>query len=353
MDVLLHSGDTTADIGGALLQVTKAFAHRLRLLAAEQPPFEQIGTLAIAVSGAHPLAFAFSESRRGFYDKRTNQYYVGASAKYEALSSPNWGDRVGGCAEAALSALQKVARTRMTDAERDALVGLISEARDQTAAGAPTSLIPAGRVFVKDPASTLTGLPLLSFDQAGPQAGMIEVLPEEIQRYVEQASTASNPSERLFKSYARFDGVLRYREAWINDDFGVTEHWGEVGQRGEHRVHEAADEATARLIFANLRDEARAAGFRPISPSREATLVVEYRSADPRNDIARRHAIEDYLDEQTGWLGLGHVDGGSIGSGTMEVFCVVADYSIARGAIADALQASSFSDYARIYRMKG
>lgn len=101
-----------------------------------------------------------------------------------------------------------------------------------------------------------------------------------------------------------------------------------------------------------MKREASDAGYKTIAPSRHETLIVEYASNDPSVDLARRHATEDFLDELTGWLGLGHVDGGSIGSGTMEVFCVVVDFQIARQAIAEALADSRFSGFVRIYRMK-
>ena len=39
------------------------------------------------------------------------------------------------------------------------------------------------------------------------------------------------------------------------------------------------------------------------------------------------------MDEVLGWTGLGHTDGGSIGSGTMEVGCVVVDFEIAKKVI--------------------
>src|SRR5262249_42675093 len=50
-----------------------------------------------------------------------------------------------------------------------------------------------------------------------------------------------------------------------------------------------------------------------------------------------------------GWTGLGNCDGGSIGSGTMEVCCFVVDFKIARRVIEDDLKNTKFADYSRIY----
>lgn len=50
-----------------------------------------------------------------------------------------------------------------------------------------------------------------------------------------------------------------------------------------------------------------------------------------------------------GWTGLGHCDGGSIGSGTMEVCCFVVDFEIGRKVIAADLKGTKFDDYTRIF----
>jgi hypothetical protein len=55
------------------------------------------------------------------------------------------------------------------------------------------------------------------------------------------------------------------------------------------------------------------------------------------------------MDETLGWTGLGHCDGGSIGSGTMEVCCLVVDFQIAKKVIQKDLAKTEFSDYSRIF----
>jgi hypothetical protein len=52
-----------------------------------------------------------------------------------------------------------------------------------------------------------------------------------------------------------------------------------------------------------------------------------------------------------GWTGLGYCNGGSTGSGTMEVGCTVVDSEIAKKVIAENLEGSEFSNYNRIYKM--
>jgi len=57
------------------------------------------------------------------------------------------------------------------------------------------------------------------------------------------------------------------------------------------------------------------------------------------------------MDDKLGWLGLGHCDGGSIGSGTMEVFCVVVNYRLAADVIGRELANSRFGGF-EITRLK-
>lgn len=56
------------------------------------------------------------------------------------------------------------------------------------------------------------------------------------------------------------------------------------------------------------------------------------------------------MDEVLGWTGLGHTDGGSIGSGTMEVGSMVVDFDIARKVIEESLKGTEFENYSRIFK---
>ena len=66
-------------------------------------------------------------------------------------------------------------------------------------------------------------------------------------------------------------------------------------------------------------------------------------------DVDRRHRLQDRMSETLGWTGLGMCDGGSIGSGTMEVCCFVVDFDVAKKVVESDLKRTEFSDYTRIY----
>ena len=92
-------------------------------------------------------------------------------------------------------------------------------------------------------------------------------------------------------------------------------------------------------------------GYAEIDIDNHAILLVEYivDGMGTENDVNKRRALQDKLQELLGWTGLGMCDGGSIGSGTMEVCCFVVDFEIAKKLIAENLKGTEFQDYSRIY----
>jgi hypothetical protein len=95
-------------------------------------------------------------------------------------------------------------------------------------------------------------------------------------------------------------------------------------------------------------------GYLPIPQNRMQWLIVEYAvdGMGTAADANRRHRIEDLVDSELGWHGLGHCDGGSIGSGTMEIACPVVDFDIAKTILEKVLAVSEFRDVLRIYRQR-
>lgn len=55
------------------------------------------------------------------------------------------------------------------------------------------------------------------------------------------------------------------------------------------------------------------------------------------------------MNETLGWTGLGSCDGGSMGSGTMEVCNLVVDFERAQKVIRADLAETEFANYSRIY----
>jgi predicted DNA-binding WGR domain protein len=146
------------------------------------------------------------------------------------------------------------------------------------------------------------------------------------------------------------DGSLAYHEAWASDD-EITEHWGQVGTRGESKVHPLSNRRKAVSELARILKPARAEGYREIEDDEHATLLVEFEIAGmgTPEDLAKRERLEARLNELLGWTGVGHCDGGSIGSGTMEACCFVVSFEIAKRVIEKDLAGSEFADFSRIF----
>jgi hypothetical protein len=153
------------------------------------------------------------------------------------------------------------------------------------------------------------------------------------------------------KLYKRIDGTLHYRESWVDNGI-LTEHWGVVGERGQYRESAVAKDQTAEEAIDSALQPALESGYRPIDINEHAVLLIEYRvdGFGTSADLEKRHELEDRMNETLGWTGLGMCDGGSIGSGTMEVVCFVVDFDIAKDVIVRDLAGTKFADYTRIYR---
>lgn len=156
----------------------------------------------------------------------------------------------------------------------------------------------------------------------------------------------------MLKLYKRVSDNLHYWEAWTEAHNNVAvEHWGVVGERGEFVNHPLPKKYKEATLLKSVLAKANEAGYEPIDDDQLAVLLVEYKvdGFGTAEDLQKRHSLEDRLNETLGWTGVGHVDGGSIGSGSMEVACYVVDLEIAKQVIEDDLKSTEFSDFSRIY----
>jgi hypothetical protein len=155
----------------------------------------------------------------------------------------------------------------------------------------------------------------------------------------------------MIKLYRKDGGRLFYHEAWESDGV-VTEHWGECPDSGESREHAVARGIEGGALIEKILQEPRSRGYEEIDMDDHARLMIEFRieGMGTPSDLKKRHALEDRMSEALGWAGIGMCDGGSIGSGTMEVCCLVADYLIAERFVREELTGTKFADFHRIYR---
>jgi predicted DNA-binding WGR domain protein len=356
MKVSINCRMATAEVSKSARQMGEIFDGALSALAGAQPDFVNIGSLSVGLMISHPICGVRSRGRRS-YSTKLGVYFVEAAIEYGRWSSGSWVERTDAFADATRNAVARIPGTRIAAAERALLEAIVEQARWRVRRSVPTEIEPVNSIFlIYNDAST--GKPGVSFTppplRLGDKVRVVEVRPEDASSASREAAPAANEqSPPLAKLYQRIDGRLRYHEIWIRGR-AVVEHCGTCGERGQVQEHVVADDSQASELFKKLSREARAKGFRPIPRSRHATLVVEYPmdGFDGTDDLQRRHEIEDFLDQQMGWLGLGHCDGGATGSGGMEIFCIVVDFGLAKTSISHELSRSLFGGFQRIYRMK-
>jgi hypothetical protein len=155
----------------------------------------------------------------------------------------------------------------------------------------------------------------------------------------------------MLKLYKFSNEKKEYWETWENEDDSHTVHWGELGTTGQSKTVKSTLIKKAEVLIKKEIDGMLAQDFQPIDDEDHATLLIEYAvdGMGTTKDVEKRHRLQDMMNETLGWTGLGVCDGGSIGSGTMEVCNYVVDFEIAKAVIAKALEDTEFANYTRIY----
>lgn len=160
-------------------------------------------------------------------------------------------------------------------------------------------------------------------------------------------------TNNMLKLYKLINNQLNYWETWDKDDKTAIVHWGIVGQRGQDKEVKGGLFSNFRKIVQKEIDEKLKEGYAEIDEDKVSFLEIEYKidGFGTEQDLDKRHRLEERMDQVLGWTGLGHTDGGSSGSGTMEVGCVVVDFDIAKKVIEQDLKSSEFANYTRIFKM--
>lgn len=155
----------------------------------------------------------------------------------------------------------------------------------------------------------------------------------------------------MLKLHRSISGQRDYWETWDDGSGTQTVHWGLLGTRGETKTLKSTFFRKAETILQKEIDRLLADGFRPVEPDDYVTLMVEYAidGMGTVTDLEKRHRLEDRMNGTLGWTGLGSCDGGSTGSGTMEVCNLVVDFDLAKSVIEKDLAGTEFSDCRRIY----
>ena len=158
----------------------------------------------------------------------------------------------------------------------------------------------------------------------------------------------------MLKLYKEIDSQLFYWETWDNDEKTATIHWGKVGEKGQDKEVKNGLFSNFRKVIQKEIDAKLKEGYAEFDEENLSFLEIEYiiEGMGTEKDLEKRHLVENELNEILGWTGLGSVDGGSIGSGTMEVGCLVVDFEIAKKIIEKGFENTEFGDFSRIFEME-
>jgi len=336
------------DVKAAVDQTVEAFGISLAHLAELEPRFEKISELAFCFGVAHPVMRPPGKGRAS-YSRDSGVFFTEAYLEYDAWIGARWADRVRAVAKAGQAALSSVHKTRLTPDERSSLSRLIETVAERLAVSPPEPLLSLKPVYAFEDGSgqrpSIGFQPPSAFEAEVFTQGIVELQPQEIHAYLQRLEDAVRAPETL-KLYKRQDGRLLYREAWADGE-NVVEHVGVYGERGSTSQHAASGPVRQREVMEAIAAEAKADGFAAVPDAQHIGLLVSkaISGAGTKRDLRQRHALEDFLNALTGWHGLGHCDGGSMGSGSMEAFCLVVDYKIAAEVIERELAGSQFNDF--------
>jgi hypothetical protein len=155
----------------------------------------------------------------------------------------------------------------------------------------------------------------------------------------------------MIRAYKEVNDDLLYFHIWETDENKAVFYQGVMGNEGEleHVSANSSDELTDKIN--HKVDELNKTGWSGIDDDEYDVLIIEYKIEGDGTEAEhkKRQAVQDKMNEVLGWTGVGYCDGGSIGSGTMEICCIVFDYQLAYDIINEALNETEFADFSRIY----
>ena len=160
------------------------------------------------------------------------------------------------------------------------------------------------------------------------------------------------PYDPELKLYKRTENEILFWEYWFQDEGTAIVHQGIVGQQGKvgrtHPQYSSNVKGLIKSLIAKKHQE----GFIEIDPSTFSFLEIEYiiDGHGTEEDLDKRHQLEEYIEHFLSLTGQGHNNGGSSGSGTMEVGASVVDFEIAKNSIENYLKNSIYGNYSRIFK---
>ena len=147
----------------------------------------------------------------------------------------------------------------------------------------------------------------------------------------------------MIKLYKHDNNDFLYAECWV-DANQVIIHKGKIGKKGHTEQLNLKDKLNSEEdIINSFKKKFELEGYQKIPHDSVYLLVVQFPMKSIKGN-KRDHWLKDkvieYLDNELGWLGVGHIDGFDMGQQisfptkyTLNIFCEVVDESIGIAAI--------------------
>lgn len=158
----------------------------------------------------------------------------------------------------------------------------------------------------------------------------------------------------MLKLYHLKNNKLQYWETWDADYKTAIIHWGTVWDRWEDKEVKDWIFLSYKKKIQNEIEEKRKQGYTEFDDKKMVLFEIVYKISESNTsaNLDKLQRLVNHLDELLGWTGLGHVDGNSYWTGTMEVCCLVIDYNLAIQLIQNDLVNTDFDDYLSISRIE-
>jgi len=160
----------------------------------------------------------------------------------------------------------------------------------------------------------------------------------------------------MFRLYLRGESgsLIAYHEVWAEPRRRrLIEHWGELGEAGQTRVHGINLFRSLETQIERLLERVREAGFVEIEPEDQKGIAVTYDISrlSREDDLIKQQAVADRLTEILGWTGLGECEEAESNEGVLTAKCWVVDTDLAVSVIQEGLEDSDISDFQQILKL--
>jgi hypothetical protein len=143
----------------------------------------------------------------------------------------------------------------------------------------------------------------------------------------------------MIELYKRDRDGVQYWRAWRYKRIVVI-HWGRAGEIGRtHQIRLRKGQA-AEAVMEEAARKPTAEGYGAVNDDDYLTVVVQFRLEGWGSvpDLDKRHQMEELLTQCLAATCNGFCDGGDIGSGEMNIFCLVLNPEAAKRALVSTLK---------------